>query len=123
MRITRTQLRRIIREVAGRALNERMMDDTGIAAQDAILADRSEAYDALAAALVDAGATDLDSAMDMVDELDAEAGMGPLGAYSMSSRSGAPGGDLEAAYMNVVDGEASGAVDMSALEAALSRLL
>lgn len=123
MRITKNKLAQIIREEVSRVLKERMVDDTGIAAQDAILADRSEAYDALAAALVDAGATDFNSAMDMVDELDSEAGMGPLGAYSVSARTGAPGGDLEAAYLNVVEGEASGAVDAAELEAALSRLI
>lgn len=123
MRITKTQLSSIIREEVTRALRERMMDDTGIAMQDAILGDRMDAYDALAGALVDAGAMDIDSAMDIVDELAAEADMGPLGAYSMAGRGAAPGGDLETAYMNVVEGEPNGAVDMSALESALSRLL
>lgn len=121
MRVTKGQLKRIIAEEVQSVLRESMMSDmVSVDQQDAPLAARADAYDSLAAALVDAGADSIDMALDMIAELDSTASMGPLGSHAMSAAAGAPGGDLEATWMNVTD--VDGNVDESMLADSLRRL-
>lgn len=84
------------------------------------MAGRAGAYDELAGALADAGAETIDMALDMVAELDSTASMGPLGAHALDTASGGPGGELEAAWLNITD--IDGMADEAMLVAALNRL-
>lgn len=121
MRITKEQLKRIIAQEVSSVLRESVMSDmVSVEMQDEPLAARGAAYDDLAGALVDAGADSLDMALDMIAELDSTASMGPLGTHALGSAAGAPGGDLEAAWMNIAD--VDGTVDEAELAAALGRL-
>lgn len=121
MRITKGQLKKIIAEEVRHAVRESMMSDVvSVEAQDEAMSGRAAAYDELAGALVDAGAENLDMALDMVAELDSTASMGPLGTHALDVASGGPAGELEAAWLNITD--IDGTVDEATLAAALGRL-
>jgi hypothetical protein len=59
-------------------------------------------------------------ALDIIAELDSTASMGPLGAHALDTVSGGPGGELEAAWLNIMNIDR--AVDEAMLASALSRL-